>query len=202
MTGPGDGAAMSDALWLGTAVVVSYAIGSLPPAVLVGRLRGVDLRSQGSGNPGATNAGRVLGWPFGVLVGVLDVAKGVVPALGFGTVDPDLALWAGAAAVLGHVTSPILRGRGGRGVATSLGAVIAVQPWWAFAAVLGFCLTLAVTRWVALASMVAGVVLIAAALLAADSTAELVWAVFLVGVVEVRHVPNIVLWVRARRTSQ
>ena len=193
---------MTDVLWLVTAVGAGYGIGSLSPAAGVSRLRGVDLRTEGSGNPGATNVGRVLGWPFGVLVGVLDVAKGFAPAVGFGMVDPDLALWAGAAAVLGHVTSPILRGRGGRGVATALGAVLAVQPWWALAAVLGFGVTVVLTRWVALASMVAGVVLIVAALLAADSTAELVWAVVLAGVVEIRHVPNIARWVRLRRAPQ
>lgn len=190
---------MSQALWVATAIAVGYAIGSLSPAAAVARARGVDLRKSGSGNPGATNAGRVLGWPFGVLVGLLDVAKGFVPALAFGSVEVELALWAGAAAVLGHVTSPILRGRGGRGVATALGAVLAVQPWWALLAVVGFGLTVAVTRWVALASMVAGVVLVAAALVAADSSGQLVWAVFLAAVVEIRHVPNIVRWVQTRR---
>ncbi len=190
---------MSQGLWVVVAVAVGYAIGSLSPAVAVARVRGVDLRTSGSGNPGATNAGRVLGWPFGVLVGLLDVAKGFVPALAFGSVEVELALWAGAAAVLGHVTSPILRGRGGRGVATALGAVLAVQPWWALLAVVGFGLTVAVTRWVALASMVAGVVLVSAALVAADSTGQLVWAVFLAAVVEIRHVPNIARWVRGRR---
>jgi len=193
------GVVVSQGLWVVVAVSVGYGIGSLSPAVLVARVRGVDLLTSGSGNPGATNAGRVLGWPFGVLVGVLDVLKGFAPALAFGAVEAELALWAGAAAVLGHVTSPILRGRGGRGVATSLGAVLAVQPWWALLAVVGFGLTVAATRWVALASMVAGVVLVSAALVAADSTAQLVWAVFLAALVEIRHVPNIVRWVQTRR---
>ncbi|MFZ0323766.1 MAG: glycerol-3-phosphate acyltransferase [Actinomycetes bacterium] len=190
---------MNEGLWVLAASAVGYGVGSLSPAAAVGRARGVDLSTTGSGNPGATNAGRVLGWPFGVLVGLLDVVKGFLPALAFGAVDPTLALWAGAAAVLGHVTSPILRGRGGRGVATSLGAVLAVQPVWALAALAGFGLTLAVTRWVALASMVAGLVLIAAALVAAESTEQLVWAVFLATVVEIRHVPNLTRWVRSRR---
>ena len=113
------------------AVVLGFFVGAVSPATIIAKARHVDLR-QGSGNPGATNAGRVLGVRWGVAVGLLDVLKGLVPTL--------LALWlgdrltayaVGLACVLGHVLSPFLRGRGGKGVATSMGAVLAVFPWFA-----------------------------------------------------------------------
>ena len=109
--------------------VVCFLIGSVNPAALVGRSLGHDLRTSGSGNPGATNAGRVLGRKWGVLVLVLDVAKAYLPTLlvlrTLGTVP---ALVAGLSVVLGHVFSPFLRGHGGKGAACALGAVLAVEP--------------------------------------------------------------------------
>jgi len=69
------------------ALVLGYATGSLSPAVLIARARGIDLRVVGSGNPGATNAGRAMGRRAGVVVGLLDVAKGAAPAVAFGAVD-------------------------------------------------------------------------------------------------------------------
>ena len=95
--------------------VVCFLIGSVNPASLVARAMGRDLRVSGSGNPGATNAGRVLGRKWGVLVLVLDVLKAYLPTVvvlrTMGTVP---ALVAGLAVVLGHVFSPFLGGRGGR----------------------------------------------------------------------------------------
>lgn len=102
-------------LLLGT--VVGYLVGALSPATLLARARGVDLRSVGSGNPGAANAGRALGRRTGVVVALLDIAKGALPAAGFALLDHRAGLLAGVAAVLGHVSSPFLRGRGGKGVA-------------------------------------------------------------------------------------
>ena len=102
--------------------VVCFLIGSINPASLVARALGRDLRSAGSGNPGATNAGRVLGRKWGVLVLVLDVAKAWLPTvLVLRTMGTVPALVAGLAVVLGHVFSPFLRGRGGKGVACALG---------------------------------------------------------------------------------
>ena len=94
---------------LPAAVVVGYLVGALSPATLAARRGGVDLRGIGSGNPGASNVGRALGRRTGVVVAVLDVLKGLLPALGFGVVDHRAGLLAGFAAVLGHVSSPFLR---------------------------------------------------------------------------------------------
>jgi len=187
--------------WIALAAVVGYLVGSVSPAVLIARARGLDLRTVGSGNPGATNAARAMGSRVGVVVGLLDVLKGFLPAVVFLPVSVDAALVGGAAAVLGHVTSPWLRGRGGRGVATSLGAILAVEPVWGVVVLAVFGIVLGATRWVAGASIAAAAALVAVAVVERSSPWQLVWAVFLAVVVELRHVPNVVRRYRARRGS-
>ena len=111
------------------AAVLAFLLGAVNPATILARVLGKDLTHSGSGNPGATNAGRVLGVRWGVVVGVLDVLKGLVPVVvAHELLGPVVALVVGLAVVLGHIWSPFLRGHGGKGVATSLGAILAVQP--------------------------------------------------------------------------
>src|SRR3954447_9846834 len=102
--------------------LVALAAGSFPPGVIVARWRGIDLRKVGSGNVGATNVGRALGKGWAVLVLLVDAFKGWAPTIGAARLRlPPLAIAAvAAAAVLGHVFSVFLKGRGGKGVATSL----------------------------------------------------------------------------------
>jgi acyl phosphate:glycerol-3-phosphate acyltransferase len=140
---------------------VGYGIGSVSSGYLVGKLyRNVDLRTMGSGSTGATNTFRNLGPGAGVLVAVLDILKGAV-AVGFaqllfppGSPSRPLAEALGAvAAVAGHCWPPLLRGRGGRGVATGFGALLFVAtPAWA-TAVAFFALALALTRMVSVGSL-------------------------------------------------
>ncbi len=120
--------------------MIGFFLGGLPSGLWIGRARGVDLRTAGSRNIGATNAYRVLGARWGILVFALDAAKGFIatraPALlarlaGVAFTEDVLltaALVAGVAAILGHVFSPWLGFRGGRGVATSLGMFLAITP--------------------------------------------------------------------------
>jgi acyl phosphate:glycerol-3-phosphate acyltransferase len=174
------------------AAVIGYGVGSVNPAAIFARLRGTDLREVGSGNPGATNAGRAFGWRVGVLVALLDMLKGFLPVVAFEALGlPEAGLVAGVAAVLGHVTSPFLRGRGGKGVATSLGAILAVQPWWAVIALAVFGATFALTRRVGLASVAAALALVPAALWVHSTTAQVVFAVALAVVVVARHRRNL-----------
>ncbi|HEX5428404.1 MAG TPA: glycerol-3-phosphate 1-O-acyltransferase PlsY [Pedococcus sp.] len=190
------------------AAVVAFVIGAVNPATILAKVLGKDLRGVGSGNPGATNAGRVLGARWGVLVGVLDVLKGLVPVLLaqhlLGTVT---ALVVGLAVVLGHIWSPFLKGQGGKGVATSLGAILAVEPWFALVMVVVFGLLVWRLRWVAGASVSACLVLLVLGLLTwlrwiplgtRDSGA---WCVVLALIVIYRHRRNIELWIAARRDA-
>jgi acyl phosphate:glycerol-3-phosphate acyltransferase len=153
------------AWWL-LAAVVGYALGAVNPAAIVARVFGVDLRSTGSGNPGATNVGRALGPRWAVLVGVLDVLKGFVPAVLFGTfVGQTSGEIAGLAAVVGHITSPLLKGRGGKGVATTLGAILGVQPLLAVPVLIAFGIGVAVWHRVGLGAVLGAVTLIVSGLL-------------------------------------
>ena len=170
------------------AVLVSYLLGALSPASMLARRRGVDLRQVGSGNPGASNAGRALGRRTGVVVAVLDVAKGAVPAAVFGALDHRAGLVAGLAAVVGHITSPFLRGRGGKGVATAAGAILGVQPFWLPVVLLVWGVSLAVTRWIALASVTAAASVLVLAVLAGQ---DRLWAGLLAVVVIARHRRNL-----------
>lgn len=186
-------------------VVGSYLLGAISPAALVARRYGADLRAAGSGNPGATNVGRVLGRRWGVAVGLLDVLKGLLPSVvGLLLVDRPLAYLVGFAAVLGHVTSPFLRGRGGKGVATSLGALLALAPLWLVGVLLVFVVVVLVTRWVGGASSAAALALLAVCLLSppvwggeADRWSRL-FGVAVVLVVLGRHRSNLVLRWMAR----
>jgi len=119
------------------ALVLSFMIGSIPTAFLMGRARGIDIRQFGSGNVGATNAFRVLGKSWGLACLLIDMLKGLVPVMLF---TPNLFFQAwhgyasyewliGLAAIAGHMFSPFLKFRGGKGVATSLGVVLAIAPW-------------------------------------------------------------------------
>lgn len=155
-------------------VAGAFLCGSVPFGLLAGCLRGIDIREHGSKNIGATNAIRVLGRPIGYTVFVLDALKGAVPVLIAGTllgvlgrVAPDAApMWKWlavvVAAVLGHVFSPWVKFKGGKGVATGFGALLAVYPLVTFAALGAFAIwlvTVRVSRYVSLASIVAAAAL-------------------------------------------
>ncbi len=148
-----------------------YLLGSIPFGLLIGRLRGVDVRRQGSGNIGSTNVGRVLGRPWGYLCFLLDVGKGLVPVLWVGhylharagegalsSADQWVWLAVGGATIVGHMCSIYLRFRGGKGVATSLGVVLGVWPYFTLTGLFAFAIWLAVwglSRYVSLASIAA-----------------------------------------------
>ena len=143
-------------------VGVAYLLGSISFAVLIVRMRtGRDIRTEGSGNAGATNVARAHGKALGVAVGLLDLAKGAAAVLLMRTVtaDPRYAAAAGLAAIVGHVF-PIFYGfRGGKGVATAIGAFLVLAPLPTLVCAGVFVLVVAVTRYVSLGSIVAMVLL-------------------------------------------
>lgn len=153
---------------------ISYLIGAVPFGYLIARSRGVDIFQHGSGNIGATNVGRVLGRRYGILVFLLDFAKGAVPTALAVTCASQLhealrpaaaGVGAGLAAFLGHCFPIYLRFRGGKGVATATGVVAVLLPGPAFLAFLVWLATLAATRFMVLASLLAAYVLLVARLL-------------------------------------
>lgn len=146
---------------LAIAAICGYFIGSLNPAAWIAKFRGIDLATSGSGNPGATNAGRVMGRKTGALVMALDVLKGVIPVLLFDRIfGYPAGELAGFFAILGHVTSPFLKGKGGKGVATTAGVVLATNALWLIPMLIAFAIVYALTKRVGLGSVAAAVVLI------------------------------------------
>lgn len=141
-------------------VVPAYLVGTFPTGLLVGRRAGHDPTAEGSGNPGATNVARLAGRRAGVLVLLIDLAKGALPAaIGVAVGGTLLGLACGAAAVLGHVAPVTRRFKGGKGVATASGMVIVVYPELSLAVGAVFVLTALVTRRVSVASLAMAVAL-------------------------------------------
>ncbi len=191
------------ALRAAVAALAAFLLGALPWGLWIGlRVRGIDVRQHGSGNLGATNVYRTLGPALGWTVFALDVAKGVAGVLAAawiadGALPGGRATWAAVgalAAVLGHVFTPFAGWKGGKGVATTLGAVFALAPF-ASALCLGmFLLMLALSRRISVGSIV-GILLLPVLLWAVPATragtpAALVGSALAV-IVVVRHVPNI-----------
>lgn len=149
-------------------LLAAFLLGSVPAAYLAGRLRGVDLRAHGSGNLGATNALRVLGWKIGLPVFLFDALKGFVPSYFFWRwfgVHPHWAMAYGLAAIVGHVKPVFLLrrgGGGGKGVATAAGVFLGLAPLATTAAAVVFAAVVAVSGYVSLGSLAAAVALVAA----------------------------------------
>jgi acyl phosphate:glycerol-3-phosphate acyltransferase len=157
-------------VWTAVAVAAAgYLLGSVPFGVLVTRaLRGVDVRTAGSGNIGATNVARVVGVGPGLLVLLLDAGKGALAVLlarALAPAEPSVQALGGLAAVAGHVAPFSLGFRGGKGVATALGVLSVLVPWAALAAALAYGLAFALTRISSLGSLLAGAAAVVAAAL-------------------------------------
>jgi acyl phosphate:glycerol-3-phosphate acyltransferase len=160
-------------LELGVKLLLAYLLGTLLGSLILGRLRGVDIRSLGSGNAGATNALRTQGKLFGFLVLLVDVAKGVfavwwlpaavLPGVG---IDPDLSrAWlsaaCGLAVIVGHVYPVWFGFRGGKGAATVAGVVAAMEPRLLVPLVASWLVVLLLSGYVSLATLLSGLVLVA-----------------------------------------
>lgn len=150
---------------LGLAMLGAYLIGSIPTAYLVGRGNGVDLRTVGSGNLGATNVFRTLGWKWGLFVYVVDLFKGLGPVLWLPSLAGVEGGWPwgvvfGVLAILGHVRPVFLLWKGGgKGVATASGVFLALTPVPAVCALVAFVIVVSITRYVSLGSLVGAAVL-------------------------------------------
>lgn len=175
---------------------LAYLAGSIPTSYMVGRFaHGVDLRKHGSGNLGATNTFRVLGWRAALPVIVVDVAKGWIPAAFFplwdGAVPLEWALAYGAMAIVGHVFSVFVGFRGGKGVAASAGVFLALAPWAVLIAGVVWGVVVLLTRMVSLGSLTAAVVLPIAVFVTGEPRLELWLSLGLAAFVIYAHRSNI-----------
>jgi acyl phosphate:glycerol-3-phosphate acyltransferase len=138
-------------------VVFAYLLGSVPSGYMLGKLAGVDVRNTGSGNMGATNVARVVGKRQGVLTLLGDLAKGLLPVLLAQRFDftPNAIAATGIAAFLGHLYPLYLKFKGGKGVATALGVLLALAPLAAGVSLMVFAVVLGASRIVSLGSIAA-----------------------------------------------
>lgn len=183
-------------------VLFAYLLGTFPSAILVARANGVDISKFGSGNPGASNVTRALGWRKGVWVYVLDASKGAL-ATGIGLIvgGLPLAYWCAAAAIIGHMYPVFRHFRGGKGVATGSGALLVVQPILAPLAVALWWIVTKLTGKAALGSVIA-VAFVPLGLLWEGAPA---WEFFAVaacsGLILSKHWSNIVRLIRREERS-
>jgi acyl phosphate:glycerol-3-phosphate acyltransferase len=197
-------------LAIAAVLVAAYLAGSIPFSLLIARaVGGIDLRQHGSGNVGATNVGRLLGWKWGIVALILDALKGLLPTgllpllFSDAGVRGHLAVGCGLAAILGHMFPCWLGFRGGKGVATSLGVVLMLAPWGGLAAAGVFAVCFAIWRYVSLGSIIAAMAfaIVQFVLLRPDPFSSLKWslAAFSIAVpmlVILRHRSNIVRLLR------
>jgi glycerol-3-phosphate acyltransferase PlsY len=185
------------------AVIIAYLLGSIPTAVWVGKIfHGIDVREHGSGNAGATNVIRVIGWKTGIPVMIVDIGKGCLAAylpilLHLPVTDvgqlTSMQVFAGLAAIIGHVY-PVLAGfRGGKGVGTSFGVLLALNPLLTLSCLGVFLVVLLITGYVSVASMTAGLVfpIFLFTIFNTDSLTFKVFSVFIAIALIITHRKNI-----------
>lgn len=152
--------------WSAVEILIAYVLGSISGSLVLGRLRGLDIRGEGSGNAGGTNALRVAGWRFAFGVVLIDIGKGVIAAGAVPLMGPGPAanaLWCALGAVAGHIW-PVWHGfRGGKGGATAVGGLMVVLPLALLPLVTVWLLILGLTGYVGLATCLAALSVVPAA---------------------------------------
>ena len=172
------------------AVVAAYFIGTLPSAIIIARSKGIDITTFGSGNPGASNVSRALGWKYGGMVFVLDAAKGAIPVAAMLS-DRPIAYLCGAAAIVGHIF-PITRSfKGGKGIATGGGVLLPLHP----PVMVGALITWLLIAKVGKKASVASIVVVPLVMIGLSVIGTPAWEIFAfigIGVlIEIRHLSNI-----------
>ncbi len=176
-------------------MLFGYLAGGIPTGYLVvKRLKGYDIRTRGSGNPGTANVYRNAGPLAGAITLVVDALKGYAPVVLSITLQPrrpELALACGAAAIIGHNWTPLLGFKGGKGVATSAGVFLALMPWPMAATMVVFALAVRLSGHISVGSMSAAAALPIAALAFGQKTAYCIAAAVAGALIIYKHIPNI-----------
>ena len=147
-------------------ILASYLLGSIPTSIIASKIiKGIDIREHGSGNAGATNVFRVMGWKMGLSVLIIDMAKGYIPTilfykLGMKGVDwpiINLQILAGLSAIFGHIWTVFAGFKGGKGVGTGAGMLIGLTPFAVIIGIIAFIIVVSISRFVSLGSIIASV---------------------------------------------
>lgn len=178
-------------------IAFSYVLGTFPSAILIAKANGIDISSFGSGNPGASNVTRALGWRKGVWVYALDALKGAIPAaLALAVDGRPLAYWCGAAAILGHMFPVFRKFRGGKGVATGSGVLVVLFPLLFVVAVATWWVITKLTGKAAIGSIAAAVLVPIGLAVSGAPAWEFIAVLLLSGLVALRHAGNVARMVR------
>lgn len=185
-------------------IIISYLLGSIPFGLIIGKTAGKDLRENGSGNIGSTNAVRILGWKLGLLSATCDVLKGIIVIVIIYILEAN-KIWYnpfiingdslytlyGLAAIIGHCFPVYIKFKGGKAVATSLGVLFAVAPWTAVVALFAFIITVLVSGFVSLSSTVATFLAVVSAFIIYNNNIYscLVLCLFAI-LIFIKHIPN------------
>ncbi len=147
-----------DTFWFIFVIVIAYFLGNISPSILLGRAKGVDIKKEGSGNAGTTNALRVLGKKAAVITLIIDIGKGFLAVeIAFWVSGAQAAMFAALAAFIGHIWPLLFKFKGGKGVAVAFGTILAINWQLALIALGIVALTVLVTRMVSLGSVMAAV---------------------------------------------
>ena len=176
-------------------ILFGYFAGGIPTGyIVVKRLKGYDIRTKGSGNPGTANVYRNAGTVAGLITLVVDALKGYAPVylcIALQPRRPELAIAAGAAAIIGHNWTPLLGFKGGKGVATSAGVFLALIPLPMAATMAAFAIAVAISGHISVGSMTAAIALPIAALAFHSQTAYCIAAAVSGGLIIYKHIPNL-----------
>lgn len=174
-------------------LISSYLLGSFPTAYLIGKMKGIDIRNYGSGNVGATNVYRVLGWKLGIITFMIDALKGFFPTyLSIKLYsNPYITIGCGILAILGHIFTIFLNFKGGKGVATSAGVFLAISTYQVLIAVLIFLIVVRVWGFVSLATLTASLVFAISSVLSNLRLEFKYFTLFTTTVIFLTHIPNI-----------
>lgn len=177
----------------------SYFIGCISPATIVAKANGIDIRKEGSGNPGTTNVLRTLGKKAAAVTLIIDILKGAVPVLIGAFAGPVFAFGCGTMAMIGHVWPFQFKFKGGKGVATGIGVILAVNPILGLMLLVIFAVVVAITRYVSLGSCIAVVVMPALAIVLVP---DFFWfAVIIAAIIIIKHRANLARIVRGEESK-
>lgn len=170
--------------------IASYFMGNINPAIILGKAYGVDVRNEGSGNAGTTNALRTIGKKAGVIVFLVDVLKGViVTLLTTLLIDLSFGMICGVMVIVGHMWPVIFKFKGGKGVATTFGVLVSVEPVLALILIAIVILTTVFTRMVSLGTCIAAIVAVPVGYLFNHWYA--CWIGIIALLIVIKHIPNI-----------
>lgn len=176
-------------------LILSYLIGAIPFAYIISKVfKNIDIRKHGSGNPGATNVYRTVSKPLGILTFICDALKGFVPVFFVTLINPSsylIVLLVALVTILGHIYTIFLNFKGGKGVATGCGIFLAINPIATLICLAVFAIILALSKYVALASIFATITLPISLFLLGATTEVVVFSIFIAGIVVFRHMSNI-----------